>query len=238
MIPVYRHGGIIPRTRRCWRGECRRVLPPTAILDDRRSSAPLRRESRPDATRSRAKPRLTAPSVRLAGTPAHGMGAGGGVLRCSHRRLPTAPGPHRTGAWRISTSSPPDGRQPTSGRRGSPPIPPSSMRSSTKRASTMAIFFVERSCTRTPGDPVELFYVAMARGFGSTNVRWPAQQAILNDPPRRAIEGIIAAVQAGGAKAGWTALFGDHRIFGLSHAFGTKLLYLAGYTSGCPGPRL
>lgn len=32
-------------------------------------------------------------------------------------------------------------------------------------------------------------------------------------------------------------LFGNHRIFGLSYAFGTKLLYFAGYTSGCPGPR-
>lgn len=86
-------------------------------------------------------------------------------------------------------------------------------------------------------DPVELFYLAMAWGFGSTNVRWPAQQAILTDPPRGAIEGIIAAVQAGGATAGWKALFGEHRIFGLSYAFGTKLLYFAGYTSGCPGPR-
>ncbi len=33
-------GTSLDEIRRCWRGECRRVLPPTAILDDRRSSAP------------------------------------------------------------------------------------------------------------------------------------------------------------------------------------------------------
>lgn len=86
-------------------------------------------------------------------------------------------------------------------------------------------------------DPVELFYVAMAWGFGATNVRWPAQQAILEDPPRRQIAGIVEAVHTRGAMAGWQALFGDHRIVGLSYAFGTKLLYFAGYTSGCPGLR-
>lgn len=77
----------------------------------------------------------------------------------------------------------------------------------------------------------------MAWGFGATNVRWPAHQAILSDPPRSEIEGIVEAVQTNGAEAGWRALYGHHRIAGLGYAFGTKLLYFAGYTSGCPGPR-
>jgi len=85
-------------------------------------------------------------------------------------------------------------------------------------------------------DAVELFYVAMAWGFGITNVRWPGQQELLSDPPRGKIEGIVQAVRANGAEPGWRALFGDHRIPGLGCAFGTKLLYFAGYTSGCPGP--
>jgi len=86
-------------------------------------------------------------------------------------------------------------------------------------------------------DPVELFYVAMAWGFGSTNVRWPAQQVILTVPPRRDIEGIVKAVRSNGAEAGWRALFGDFRIHGLGYSFGTKLLYFAGYRSSCVGLR-
>lgn len=86
-------------------------------------------------------------------------------------------------------------------------------------------------------DPVELFLVAMAWGFGSTAVRWPAQRAILSDPPRPEIEGIVQAANSGGALAGWGALFGAHRISGFSYAFGTKLLYFAAYRTGCPGPR-
>jgi hypothetical protein len=85
-------------------------------------------------------------------------------------------------------------------------------------------------------DPVELFLVAMAWGFGSTAVRWPGQRAILSHVPRQEIEGIVRAVQSGGALAGWGALFGEHRIRGFSYAFGTKLLYFAGYRTGCPGP--
>lgn len=87
------------------------------------------------------------------------------------------------------------------------------------------------------GDAVELFYVAMAWGFGVTNVRWPGQQALLSDPPRDKIDGIVDAVRTKGAVAGWLALYGKHRIAGLGYAFGTKLLYFAGYTSGCPQPK-
>jgi hypothetical protein len=87
------------------------------------------------------------------------------------------------------------------------------------------------------GDAVELFLVTMAWGFGVTNVRWPGHQAILDAPPRSKLEGIVRAVRTGGAEAGWWALYGDHRIAGLGYAFGTKLLYFAGFTSGCPGPK-
>lgn len=85
-------------------------------------------------------------------------------------------------------------------------------------------------------DPVELFHVAMAWGFGRTSVRWPPQHLILKNPPRAAISGIVEAVRSEGAEAGWRALFGEHRIQGLGYAFGTKLLYFAGYTGSCPGP--
>jgi len=59
-------------------------------------------------------------------------------------------------------------------------------------------------------DPHELFYVAMAWGFGATNVRWPGQQALLGEPPRAKIEessrrsGLAVPRRAGG-------LYGDHR---------------------------
>lgn len=86
-------------------------------------------------------------------------------------------------------------------------------------------------------DPVELFYVIMAWGFGATNVRWPGHQAILSTPPRGNIERIVHEVQTAGAAAGWRALREKHRIDGLGYAFGTKILYFAGYSSGCPGPR-
>lgn len=48
-------------------------------------------------------------------------------------------------------------------------------------------------------DPVELFYVIMAWGFGTTNVRWPGHQAILSAPPRASIKGIVHHVQTAGA---------------------------------------
>jgi hypothetical protein len=87
------------------------------------------------------------------------------------------------------------------------------------------------------GDPVELFYVIMAWGFGITNVRWPGHQAMLSAPPRESIKGIVHEVQTAGAGAGWRALHGKHKINGLGYAFGTKILYFAGYYSGCPGLR-
>jgi hypothetical protein len=39
------------------------------------------------------------------------------------------------------------------------------------------------------------------------------------------------------AAAAWHALHGKYKINGLGYASGTKILYFAGYRSGCPGPR-
>lgn len=86
-------------------------------------------------------------------------------------------------------------------------------------------------------DPVELFYVTMAWGLGTTNVRWRGHQEILSAPPSKSITGIVHEVQTAGAGAGWHALYGNYSISGLGYAFGTKVLYFAGYHSGCPGPR-
>jgi len=88
------------------------------------------------------------------------------------------------------------------------------------------------------GNPDELFLAAMAWGFGSTNVRWPDHKAMLTAPlASDDLAGIINAVRTGGAGQGWSALSGSHHIPGLGKAFGTKLLYFAGYESNCPGPR-
>lgn len=79
-------------------------------------------------------------------------------------------------------------------------------------------------------DPVELFLATMAWGFGSTNARWPKQSSMLSSPPRRRIQAIVKAVQKDGAEAGWRALFAEKtKVSGLGYAFGTKLLYFAGY---------
>lgn len=80
--------------------------------------------------------------------------------------------------------------------------------------------------------PVELFLAAMAWGFGTTNVRWPRQAAMLtregNEPK---VAEIIRQLLEGGAGEGWSALWGDNHVDGLGAAFGTKLLYFAGYRS-------
>jgi hypothetical protein len=43
------------------------------------------------------------------------------------------------------------------------------------------------------------------------------------------VRSIVKTVQSGGAGDGWTDLLRDHRISGLGMAYGTKLLYFAGY---------
>lgn len=88
------------------------------------------------------------------------------------------------------------------------------------------------------GDPVELFLMAMAWGFGTTPVHYPAHRQMLNGHyPRAQIRAIVTTVQNQGAAAGWSALLKQHHVPGLGPSFGTKLLYFAGYGSNCPGPR-
>ncbi|MGH7642588.1 MAG: hypothetical protein ACRENX_06180 [Candidatus Dormibacteria bacterium] len=88
-------------------------------------------------------------------------------------------------------------------------------------------------------DPVELFLVAMAWGFGRTNIRWPKQRAMLMPQFREsaAIASIVSETQKNGAGAGWSALWGRHHVPGLGAAFGTKLLYFSGYREIATGLR-
>jgi hypothetical protein len=104
----------------------------------------------------------------------------------------------------------------------------------TKRYGGIRRSFVHRRAT---GDPVELFLAAMAWGFGTTPVHYPKQKEMLTPPyPAGRIAAIVKAVQSSGA--GWSALFDKAtHVTGLGPAFGTKLLYFAGYKSRCPGPR-
>lgn len=79
-------------------------------------------------------------------------------------------------------------------------------------------------------DPVKLFLIVMAWGFGPTAVHWPTQRRMLTDAsigPR--LGGIIRETRERGACAGWSAFRVEHHIGGLGPAFGSKLLYFAGY---------
>jgi len=78
-------------------------------------------------------------------------------------------------------------------------------------------------------DPIDLFYAAMAWGYATTNVRFPIQRALLQDPPVDKIASIVDLTRRSGAEAGWHALHNRHKIGGLSYAFGTKILYFAAY---------
>jgi Putative 8-oxoguanine DNA glycosylase OGG-like protein len=83
-------------------------------------------------------------------------------------------------------------------------------------------------------DAVALFLLTMAWGFGRTSVRWPGQRAMLTPPlSGSSIAEIVRQVQENGAGAGWSALWGPNHVRGLGAAFGTKLLYFAGYRA-CP----
>lgn len=80
------------------------------------------------------------------------------------------------------------------------------------------------------GDPAELFLLAMAWGFGPTKVHWPAQLRMLTgELPRQRLAEIIRRTRDDGAGDGWAAFRVDEHIPGLGPAFGTKLLYFAGY---------
>jgi hypothetical protein len=82
---------------------------------------------------------------------------------------------------------------------------------------------------RADGNPVELFLAAMAWGLGPTNVRWPRQAEMLIRTDHDKLSEIIRSVREEGAAEGWSTLWGDQHVDGLGAAFGTKLLYFAGY---------
>jgi len=79
-------------------------------------------------------------------------------------------------------------------------------------------------------DPVELYIVSLIFGYGDYNIRWPLQVQSITPPfDRDRITKIVSAVQNQGASAGWYELMTNSKIEGLGYAFGTKLLWAAGY---------
>jgi hypothetical protein len=92
---------------------------------------------------------------------------------------------------------------------------------------------------RAGGSPVALFLLSMAWGFGETPVHWPSQRRMLTaEIPRSQsqLAEIIRRTRGGGAGEGLSAFRVDQHIHGLGPAFGTKLLYFAGYRYS-PRPR-
>jgi predicted house-cleaning noncanonical NTP pyrophosphatase (MazG superfamily) len=82
------------------------------------------------------------------------------------------------------------------------------------------------------GDPVDLFLMAMAWGYRPKDYGTARTERILEeDGAVKKIAAIVDATRNDGAAAGWSALLGTHKIKGLNMAFGTKLLYFAGYTT-------
>jgi hypothetical protein len=83
--------------------------------------------------------------------------------------------------------------------------------------------------------PGRLFLLAMAWGFGPINVHWPSQRTMLTTGfPGRKLTEIIRCTREHGATEGWTAFRTGQHIYGLGPAFGTKLLYFAGYRHTLP----
>jgi|GEM_PF-3414668 hypothetical protein len=79
-------------------------------------------------------------------------------------------------------------------------------------------------------DPVDLFLLAMAWGFGQSTVHWPVQRTMLTtEIPRAKLTEIIRRTRDGGAGDGWSAFRVDQHIHGLGPAFGSKFVYFAGY---------
>lgn len=79
-------------------------------------------------------------------------------------------------------------------------------------------------------DAVALFLLTMAWGFAGVNYGPYRTEAMLAQPDAPGnLEHIVTEVRTKGAAAGWAALFGPRRVRGLNIAFGTKLLYFAGY---------
>jgi hypothetical protein len=84
---------------------------------------------------------------------------------------------------------------------------------------------------RSDGDPVALFLLAMAWGFGPTGYGAHRTSEMLGQPDARAnITTIVETTRSDGALGGWMVLMNTHKVPGLNMAFGTKLLYCAGYS--------
>jgi predicted house-cleaning noncanonical NTP pyrophosphatase (MazG superfamily) len=82
------------------------------------------------------------------------------------------------------------------------------------------------------GDPVDLFLMVMAWGYGRTGYGPSRTSAILDQPgAKKKIGAIVDATRNNGAAAGWNAVLDTQHINGLGISFGTKLLYFAGYGS-------
>lgn len=82
------------------------------------------------------------------------------------------------------------------------------------------------------GDPVDLFLMVMAWGYGRTGYGPSRTSAILNQADaKEKLRKIVDHTRTRGAAAGWNALLDTHHISGFGMSFGTKLLYFAGYTS-------
>lgn len=86
--------------------------------------------------------------------------------------------------------------------------------------------------SRSDGDPVELFLMAMAWGYRPKDYGPTRTQRVLeSDGADEKIRAIVDTTRSDGAAAGWHALLTTHKIDGLNMSFGTKLLYFAGYTA-------
>jgi len=91
---------------------------------------------------------------------------------------------------------------------------------------------------RAADNPVELFLTAMAWGFGTTSYGPSRVAKIMADPGVESkLANIVNDVRTRGGADGWKSLLLTNKIPYLGMAYGTKLLYFAGYSSDCPGPR-
>lgn len=92
---------------------------------------------------------------------------------------------------------------------------------------------------QSDGDPVELFLVSMAWGYGNVGYGPSRVAKILTQPEAQVkLATIVGATRTHGAAAGWKALLRTDRIKGLGMAFGTKLLYFSGYSQAHRPPPL
>ena len=79
-------------------------------------------------------------------------------------------------------------------------------------------------------DPIDLYLVALMFGYGDFNIRWPLQVQSISPPfEQDRITKIITTVQTNGSEAGWHELMTYSKIDGLGYAFGTKVLWAAGF---------